>query len=201
LFPGEATSFADEWLYWTVYEVVVAGVALGLMWISGEPWSVFGIKKPRWSMDLITTFFVASAVLATSLVGIDLLQAILLEFLSPDRVKALSAYDAWDYPPKGLPGVLAIAICSLAIGFSEELVMRGYLISRLQQLVQSKTTSVIISAALFGLFHANDGVLSVGVTTLVGLVFGVAFVVTKRIWPLVFAHAFVDFNVFLFELS
>lgn len=201
LFPALPESFAGEWLYSTVYELILVGIALGMMWLSGEPWSVFGIKKPQWSTDLISSFLIMWADLAVMYVGADLLHGILVELLGAKRLEALSQQDGWGYPPEGLSGIVALSIYSFAIAFAEELVTRGYLISRLQHLFHSNVASIVISAVVFGAFHANNGVISVGVNTMVGLVLGTAFVLSQRLWPVVIAHALVDLHVFLYDFN
>ena len=69
--------------------------------------------------------------------------------------------------------VLAIFI-SLTAGVTEELIFRGYLISRLQLFFKNSTTTIIISSILFGILHINYGTIAqVIIPIFMGLVFGI----------------------------
>jgi uncharacterized protein len=85
---------------------------------------------------------------------------------------------------------------SVSIGFSEELGMRGYLIPRLEGVLNSKLWAVLISSAFFGCVHLQQGIVSVWDAFWGGVIYGIVFILTRRLWPSVFAHAIFDF-VFL----
>jgi membrane protease YdiL (CAAX protease family) len=64
------------------------------------------------------------------------------------------------------------AYCIFAVGAVEELVFRGYLFIQLKELTKSHRKSVLISSALFGLFHFFAGnIVQMICTTLLGLFF------------------------------
>lgn len=88
-------------------------------------------------------------------------------------------------------------ILSLSIGFSEELVTRGYLIPRLERVVKSKVRANVISSAFFSAWHTPNGIVAAWGTFLVGIIYGVVFVATRRMWPTVWVHALYDFIAFL----
>ena len=74
---------------------------------------------------------------------------------------------------------------------------RGYLFERLGKLLGSgraaKTVIVLLTAGLFGIAHyPEQGLPGVQQATIVGLVYGVIFVITRRIWMLMSAHAAFD---------
>lgn len=60
------------------------------------------------------------------------------------------------------------------VGLGEELIFRGYFYERLQKLTDSGVWTVFLSAILFGLFHfpLHQNWLQVGMTTLLGVLFG-----------------------------
>lgn len=62
------------------------------------------------------------------------------------------------------------------VGMGEELVWRGYFYSRLQEITGSGIWAVILSAALFGLFHfpGSHNWMQVIMTGILGLVYGFA---------------------------
>jgi membrane protease YdiL (CAAX protease family) len=75
--------------------------------------------------------------------------------------------------------------------------MRGYLFTRLEQLLRSTWAAVLLSAAVFGLMHWFGGPFNVCDAFLAGIVYGIAFAWTRTLWPVVIAHALYDFSVFL----
>lgn len=48
--------------------------------------------------------------------------------------------------------------------------------------------AVLLSAALFGAIHTQQGSFGVAWAVVAGLVYGIFFVRVRRIWPLVLAH-------------
>jgi membrane protease YdiL (CAAX protease family) len=76
-----------------------------------------------------------------------------------------------------------------ANGFAEELVMRGYLIVRLQRLFGSLTRAVILTSILFAAYHIYQGPRATVDVMLDGLIYGVAFCFLRRVWPVALAHA------------
>jgi len=85
----------------------------------------------------------------------------------------------------------------LVAGFAEETVYRGYLFERFGKLlgpgVVAKTSTVLLTSAWFGLGHyVVQGLAGTEQGTIVGLVFGIIFAVTGRIWMLMLAHSSFD---------
>jgi membrane protease YdiL (CAAX protease family) len=94
--------------------------------------------------------------------------------------------------PQTTVDFLMVVVLSIAIGFYEELAMRGYLIPRFEQLLRSSAASVFYSSALFASYHLYQGLESAFSVLFVGLVYGVAFCLTRRLWPVAVAHAMTD---------
>ena len=174
----------------------LAAIALGMMWWSGEPWSVFGIKKPQWSNDTLLGCVVFGVDQATAIVAMDLLRGFLLELVGPDVLGTSVNRLSWVQRPEGIAGLAALLVFAVSVAFAEELIFRGFLISRFEQLLHSRVWSVVLGAAIFGLFHW--GLIASSVTCLTGIIYGAAFVWTRRLWPGVIAHAMVDFDLFLY---
>jgi membrane protease YdiL (CAAX protease family) len=98
---------------------------------------------------------------------------------------------------QGWTGLVLLLVLAFVVGFSEELVVRSYLIPRLERLLHSAWASVLVSAAVFGLLHWRSGILTMCHAFLAGIVYGIAFVLTRRLWPVALAHAMYDFSAFL----
>lgn len=90
--------------------------------------------------------------------------------------------------PVGVWGFVWLVLMSGANGFAEELVMRGYLITRLRHTLGSTFGAIVISTALFASYHAYQGVLGVYSAALIGAILGIVFVMTNRLWPCIVAH-------------
>jgi membrane protease YdiL (CAAX protease family) len=199
--PELANYFPAQWFAETLYECAFIGMALVMMRFSGEPWSVFGIKKPIWSIDITLACVIYWIDWAAVAVGIDVADGVLVEMLGPDYHRSLLETNDWLSQTHGLAGAFGLLLFCIAIGFAEELMMRGLLLTRFEQLFHSKALSVLLSAAIFGLGHWSAGVISVVGAILTGIIFGIAFVWTRRLWPVAISHAIVDFISFLYIAS
>ena len=88
---------------------------------------------------------------------------------------------------------------ALTAAITEELIFRGYLISRLQLFFKNKWLPIIISAILFGLGHISYGtIINVIIPVFVGLVLGWHYQKYRNIKVLMACHFILDFSVFLF---
>ena len=85
-----------------------------------------------------------------------------------------------------------LVLVAFANGFAEEVVVVGYLITRLRQLGLSPPKAVVLSSLLRGLYHLYQGFGAGLGNVAMGLVFGYAWCRTGRLWPLVIAHGIID---------
>jgi len=88
-------------------------------------------------------------------------------------------------------------------GITEELILRGYVLPRLEVLFKNKYMPVIISALAFGLMHFRYGsAKEIIFATLFGIVFAIHYQWYRNIRILMFTHAAVDFvSVCVFKLA
>jgi len=77
--------------------------------------------------------------------------------------------------------------------FWQELLMRGYFITRFEQLFESQPLSILAAAGLFSFWHAYQGPSGVIGSLISGLIYGAVFVRTRRLSPLVLGHALWNF--------
>lgn len=93
------------------------------------------------------------------------------------------------------PGeTLAFLGFALTTGLCEELLFRGWLIPFLGAWTGSLLLSVLLAALLFGLGHAYQGPKGILQTGLVGLAFGLAYLLVKGLVPLQVLHAAINFG-------
>ena len=77
--------------------------------------------------------------------------------------------------------------------FGEELLLRGFVRSRLEWLTRSPVLAVIGQAAIFALAHLYQGITGVLMVFSLGLIFGAIFYRCGRnLWPLIAAHGLID---------
>jgi membrane protease YdiL (CAAX protease family) len=92
-----------------------------------------------------------------------------------------------------IPVLLAAAVAN---SWAEELLVVGYLITRLRQLGWSENASLLGSAVLRGAYHLYQGVGGFVGNLVMGLVYGRVWQRTHRLWPLVIGHALIDVVAF-----
>lgn len=99
---------------------------------------------------------------------------------------------------QGNLGLLALylVLSWVIAAFGEETAFRGYLLTRLNELLRSSRigliTAVTISSVLFGLLHTEQGVVGVIVSGIAGAVFSVLRYRFGTLWAPILAHGFDD---------
>lgn len=194
-------SFASLGAYWALIEMFWASCALAIIWQSREPWSQFGIRR----VSLLRDLFGAGILTILTMFAVSMSNGLFLDFareqLTPDHFQYLFHESRERLQPHGLFDAIVLLGFCLCVGFAEELIYRGILIPRFVQLLRSTFFAVLTSSALFAAFHWHQGVLSTWNALGMGLLFGTAFAKFRNLWPLVFAHALLDFAVFLYHGS
>jgi membrane protease YdiL (CAAX protease family) len=167
----------------------LVGALLVILWarLSGTPPRALGFSRPRrWALTIVASILLGVAFKLA-------MKAVVMPLLGADPINRAYHYLAGN--TAALPLMLVNVI--LVAGLGEEIVYRGYLFERLGKLLGSraiaKAAIVVIAAAIFGAAHYSvQGLAGVQQATIGGLVFGTAFAVTNRLWPLIIAHAAFD---------
>jgi membrane protease YdiL (CAAX protease family) len=90
-----------------------------------------------------------------------------------------------------------LVLTAFADGWAEEIIVVGYLLTRLGQLGVGPRAALVWSSLLRGAYHLYQG-FGAGLGNIaMGLVFGYAWQRTKRLWPLVIAHGLIDTVAFV----
>jgi uncharacterized protein len=84
------------------------------------------------------------------------------------------------------------AALAVIIGFSEELVYRGYLQQQLELTTGSAASGVLLQGMLFGLAHAEQGPWALGRFACYGVAFGVVAKHRRSIVPCILCHVALD---------
>jgi len=185
----------------------VANVAMLLMiWLGiklrGETLNSIGLSFGNVSTSKIVWSFLKSIPIflfaAISFIIAPIVMASIVGVQSgPDMTK-------YNYMQDNLP-MLLISLSGVYIvsSMGEEVVYRGFLITRLQALFGGEgklpvLTALILSSIIFGLAHFEWGLTGIVQTTFMGAAFGTAFLLIKRrLWPLILAHAYMDTLLFV----
>ena len=173
-------------LAWVFQLLAWGALGVYLLWRSGFSLPQIGLSRPRWRPDLLGGLGLAV------LIGLPGLAFYLLA-----RILGLNAsvepaelYDTW----WRIPVLLLVAFAN---GWAEEVIVVGFLFTRLRQLKVSPVAAVILTSLLRGLYHLYQG-FGAGLGNLaMGLVFGYVYVRTGRLWPLIVAHALIDAVAFV----
>jgi membrane protease YdiL (CAAX protease family) len=182
--------------------VVVAAnaVMLALVWLGlrlrGQKAGYLGLSIQFSGWKSIAWGFAKSLlVLTLAMAGFIFGSIIMMNLTGMPQQADISGYDY-------LRGNLSLFLISLASiyffsSFGEEVIYRGFLITRLEDLLggdkKALVWAVLVSSAVFGLAHFGWGVTGMVQTTFMGLALAVSFVLFKRnLWILVAAHAYMD---------
>lgn len=92
-----------------------------------------------------------------------------------------------------------VVLVSEAVGnaWAEEVVVVGYLLTRLRQFGLAENASLLISALLRGSYHLYQGFGGFVGNLIMGLIFGRLWQKTNRLWPLVVTHTLLDVGAFV----
>lgn len=161
-------------------------LGLYLLWRGGIGPSSIGLGRLRFRSDLLGGLGLAALIGVPGLVLYLVARSTGLNA----EVEPSALDDSWWRIP-------VLIIAAFANGFAEEIVVVGYLITRLRQLGLTQRWAVIISAALRGSYHLYQGFGAGLGNVVMGVVFGAVWCRTGKLWPLVIAHGVIDTVAFV----
>jgi membrane protease YdiL (CAAX protease family) len=102
---------------------------------------------------------------------------------------------------EGLPDVWwripVLLLSALQNGLLEEVLVTGYLLTRLRKLGVNPAAAVAISATLRGSYHLYQGFGGFIGNAIMGVIFGVLFLRWRRVTPMIVAHTLIDAVAFI----
>ncbi len=166
---------------WVAQLVAWGGLAVYLLWRSGFGPTRIGLGRARWRADLL------GGVGLAALIGIPGLGLYLLARLLGLNAAVIPAElnDTWWRTPM-------LVLVAFANGWAEEVIVVGYLLTRLRQLRTRPVVALLCSALLRGCYHLYQGFGAGLGNVAMGLVFGYTWQRTGRLWPLIVAHGLID---------
>ncbi len=166
--------------------VVPALLAVFLLQRSGQPPTAIGldVRQPR--RDLVRGILLA---LLIGIPGIGLYLAAHALGISLSVVAEALPHVWWRYP------VLVLSAVENAV--LEEVVVVGYLLTRLDRIGWRPNRALLASATLRGSYHLYQGFGGFIGNFIMGLIFGRFFQNTRRVIPLIVAHSLIDMVSFV----
>lgn len=160
-----------------------AALLLFIVWNSGDSFENFGLRKFRLARDLG--------------LAVVLFAGIYVCFHLPFRLHKGHYESSLDLlTVTDAASGLVLVLSTIAAAFVEELLFRGILLTRLEELLNNVWAGILISAALFAGAHAYQSLLGVVSAFAMGLFYGIVFAKTRSIWPMVIGHTFVNLSVY-----
>lgn len=180
---------------WAANLLMLAFIHAGLRF-RGQSWSYLGLhfglpnskvvgKAVLQSLPVFLIAigaFVAAAILMANIVGM------------PEQADMRK----YDYLQGNLMlTILALGSVYFVSSFAEEVIYRGFLITRIAELAENRklvtSFAVVFSSLIFGLVHSDWGIAGMVQASCMGLALGTSYLIVKRnLWVTILAHAYMD---------
>ncbi len=168
--------------------VLVLALVWATQWKLGRGFSELGLSRPR-SWPRTVGLGIGVGLLSQAVVGGAM--AVILPLLGAE-MPDVSRFDSVRGDLPTMVGmVLTVWITS---AFPEEVIWRGFLITRMAEVAGGSRpawiVALLLSSAHFGMIHSYQGITGIVGTGLAGLLYGVAYLALGRnLWIVIVAHA------------
>jgi membrane protease YdiL (CAAX protease family) len=170
-----------------IFPLAETGLVLYLLYLAhGSARRLIGLDATRLGRDLLAGFGLLAAI---GLPGLGF-YLVARQLGLNTTVAAANLGEAWWTAP-------ALVLAAIMAGLSEEVVMLGYLVTRLKDRGMGAWAAIAWSAGLRGAYHLYQGFGGAIGNLVMGLVFGYCYQRWGRVLPLVVAHALIDTVAFL----
>ena len=171
------------------YPVAPMAGVLVLVWArwSKTPWPSLGLIRPESWLRTVVGGVLFGAGLKIAM------KALVMPLFGADPSN--QAFHFLVGNQAALPSILYLAI--VGAGFGEEMVFRGFLFDRFGRWLGSRAWATVVTVLVTSMWFAAEhyrvqGLAGVQQATVVGLVFGTIFAITRRLPMLMIAHAAFD---------
>ena len=181
-------------------------VMLSLIWLGiklrGDSLDSIGLSFKKASIsNIVWTFLKSIPIFVFAAIAFIFVPIVMASIVGVQSGADMTKYN---YMQGNLPMLLfSLSGVYIVSSMGEEVVYRGFLITRLQTLFGGEGkiavfSALILSSMIFGLAHFEWGLTGIVQTAFMGAAFGIAFLLTKRrLWPLILAHAYMDTLLFV----
>jgi membrane protease YdiL (CAAX protease family) len=180
---GHLPSWAELVMYLVVFGAMVVAV-LAMILVSQRPLATIGWRSGSIALD--TGLGVASAI---CIIGLLMVLTAFLAVFAPEFLKEMSqAQKNIEAMFPRMHPVLLVLLLGACPAFAEEIIFRGFLLTRLHAWVRSWPAVVIVGSLLFALVHVYQGFSAVVLIFLLGIVLGGLFVWRRSLLPSMVLH-------------
>ncbi len=167
-------------------DIMPALLALYLLNRSNQPIGpTLGLDRRRPGFDLLSGFGLA---LVIGVPGLGLY--LVARELGINTIVAAANLTEWWAAP-------VLVLVAFSNGLLEEVVVVGYLLTRLRDAGWGVAAAVCFSAVLRGTYHLYQGFGAFLGNAIMGVLFALFFLRTRRLWPLILAHTLLDVVAYL----
>jgi uncharacterized protein len=185
--PGEPWLDLTYQVLGIFFALVSVALAIYLLWRDHPPvFKLLGLDLTRPGRDLLYGAGLAAAIGIPGLAFYLLFRAL---GVNAKVVPAALPHIWWGIP------ILVLSAIQNAIG--EEVIVVGYLTTRLNDLRWKLPAIIVASALLRGSYHLYQGLGGFAGNFLMGLIFALLYRMYGRIMPLIVAHSIMDITVFV----
>jgi membrane protease YdiL (CAAX protease family) len=167
-------------LYDLASSLSMMGIIAFIIFASGDSPSMFGMVWPKLVRDIL----IAAALLAVNWA----LGGVIVDVLNPNSNPDNFDVVPYAYADRPLTFVLA-AIGIVVNAAMQEVVYRGYFLSRLTEASASVFWGVLSSSLCFAAVHIYQGTAGILSSFVVGVTCSISVVLTRSLWPAILAHA------------
>ncbi|QDV84543.1 CAAX amino terminal protease self- immunity [Stieleria magnilauensis] len=180
---------------WAANLLMLAIVYWGLR-LRGQSWTHLGLDQSlsRWR-SAIRVFLQSIVVFVAAIVAFVFAAILMANLLGIPERADMSQYD---YLRGNLTlTILALASVYIVSTFAEEVIYRGFMITRISELGAGGRTAgwlaIVSSSIVFGLVHSDWGLAGMVQASFMGLALGISYVVVRRnLWVTILAHGYMD---------
>lgn len=178
-------------IVWMANMIMLTIVWMGLK-VRNQSWKDLGLSLNSINFKTLLLSFV---VFVAALVGFIFGSIVMANIIGIPTETDMSGYN---YIQDNLPMlILALLAVFIASSFGEEVIYRGFLITRISEIGGSSKIwiwiAVLLSSTIFGLVHFDWGLMGIVQTGFMGLALAISYIILDRnLWVLVFAHAYLD---------
>ncbi len=180
---------------WAANVLMLGLIQLGLR-ARGQGWDHLGLTFSRpWGALVVRVFLQSIAVCVCAVIAFVLGAILMVNLVGMPEPADMSRYNYL----QGNLGLTLLALASIYFisSFAEEVIYRGFLITRIEECLANTRAATLIaiiaSSSVFGLVHSDWGIAGMVQATCMGLALGAAFHITGRnLWITVLAHAYMD---------
>jgi len=174
--------------------ISTVGVATALLYYRKQSWRDLGLTKPDnyWKM-----LGVSVIILIGTVASIMIFEIFIRDLMTGGVEEASDSSSRFSELEGNISYFFSIIVFVWIESFLEELQDRGFSLNRFESLLSkvpiATILAVLIQAAIFGFRHSYDFSPRSITTGIIGLVFGLVYVLSGRnLWPLIIAHIFLN---------